>query len=122
MEIGIGVGRELPNGARRQRVDEQIRQPALQGGKHYLGAVRRPARVVDLVKTFELNLDTRGLPRGVEYDENRVALAQRGHREAVARGVPGAGRGDVLKAVEMRIGRGAHQLANDPSARGIREE
>ena len=42
--------------AGRQRVDEQIRQPALQRRKHDARAVRRPARVVDLAEPVERNL------------------------------------------------------------------
>ena len=51
MQIGERVRRELLKRRGRQRVDEQIRQPALQRRKHDARAVRRPARVVDLAET-----------------------------------------------------------------------
>ena len=48
-------------------------------------------------------------------------MLHRRHRKPRSRGVPRAGRFEKLQAVEMRIGRRAHQLPHDAAGRGVRK-
>ncbi len=113
MQIGKWVGRQLLKRPRGERVDEEIGQTPFERGEYDPRPVRRPAWVVDLAQVLQGNFDALPLSRRIDNDQHGASLAQRRHREAAARWVPGAGRPDVLKAVEVRIRGGADDLAND---------
>ena len=115
MQIGEHVGGQLrqpPRSRACRRTDPTARPSAPR--QHDPRAVGRPAAAVDLA-------DRRAAapPRAGRRDRGRsstsTGLPPRSAVIAKRRpdGVPGAGRVDVLQAVEVRIGRGADDLADD---------
>jgi hypothetical protein len=122
VEIRVGVRRQLFQPAGLDRVEKQIRQPAFQRRKHDSLAVWRPARVVNLPELIERNFSSFLGLRDIHNHQHGSTAAESGHGEAAARGVPRTGRMDVLQTVEMRVGGGAHHLANDGSRLAVRKE
>jgi hypothetical protein len=74
-----------------------------------------------LVNARDLDLAFAIAVLSVVDGNHRFAVANGGHRQPLARTIPGARRRNELQAVEMRIGSGGNQLALNAARCGVRD-
>ena len=88
-----------------QIVAEQVCEPVHESRERDVAAVGRPGGVEDLPDLGQPDLALYPVVLHVEHREQRLTLAHGAEGEALARGVPRAGRVDELEALVMRVER-----------------